>query len=152
MSKSRNNRLNGTPSVHLQRKHGYLNEKARILVLPGQPDCARLHTRCAHAYLGVPLVFCSAMLGCCMFGLMWTCVRAFNAELEHICCCRPRCLGIHEEGGERCRGGTSPEDDDTLPDQSCSRGPGTEFSRTTLDHRMICDQSQNPSSIIGRLY
>jgi hypothetical protein len=34
-------------------------------------------------------------------------------------------LEKHEEEGERCRGGTTPEDDDMLPDQSYSRGPGT---------------------------
>jgi hypothetical protein len=36
-----------------------------------------------------------------------------------------------------------PEDDDMLPDQSCSRG--TKFFGTALNCRMICDRSQNSS-------
>ena len=60
--------------------------------------------------------------------------------LSHSSWCRPRCLGIHEEEGERCQGGTTLEDDDMLPNQRCSR--------PALDHRMICDRLQNSSPSI----
>jgi hypothetical protein len=56
-------------------------------------------------------------------------------------------LRIHEKERERCRGGTTPEDDDTLPDQSCSKGPKAEFFGAAIDRKLTCERSQNSSPI-----
>jgi hypothetical protein len=74
-----------------------------------------------------------------------------NSRANSLQPCRSRCLGIYEEERERCRGGTTPEDDDTLLDQSCSRGPKAEFSGAVIDRRLTRKLLQN-SSPMSRSY